>query len=57
MYEYIEEIVNSKGSRKKRVLLLVARPLRPLAPPPRLSGQRNFFPYIKDSIFLSGTPV
>ena len=31
----------------KKVLSLVARPLRPLAPPPRLSGHRNFFPYIK----------
>ena len=32
---------------------LRARPLRPLAPhrPPRLSGHRNFFPYIKKVVF------
>ena len=41
-----------KGSRKK-VLFLVARPLRPLAPPPWLSGHRNFFPYIKNKDELS----
>ena len=41
-----------KGCRKKKGLFLVARPLRPLAPPPfRLNGHRNFFPYIKKVIF------
>ena len=35
----------------KKVLFLVARPLRPSAPPPRLSGHRNFFPYIKKVLF------
>ena len=49
----------AKGSLKKKVIFLVARPLRPLAPPPlRLCGHRNIFPYIKKSyFFLSGTPV
>ena len=50
-------MVPCKGSRKKSSLL-VARPLRPLAPPPRLNGHRNFFPCIKKKyFFLSGTPV
>ena len=37
----IEITLLFKGSRKK-VLFFVAPPLRPLPPPPRLSGHRNF---------------
>ena len=44
------------GKPQKKVIFLIARPLRPLAPTP-LSGHRNFFPYIKKKFFfLSGTP-
>ena len=40
------------GKAAKKVLFLVAQPLRPLPPPPRLSGHRNFFPHIKIRVFF-----
>ena len=48
------------GKPQKKVIFLVARPIRPLVPPAPLGlvAMEPFFPYIKKSFFfLSGTPV
>ena len=57
-HNYITVLESIREAAKKN-LFLVARPLRPLAPPPLgLVAIGTFFPYIKkSSFFLSGTPV
>ena len=48
-------VVEDVSEAQKKVLFLVARPLRPLAAPPpsRHSGHRYFFPYIEKKVLFS----
>ena len=56
-----KSIIPIKGGLRKaankKSSLLVDSPLRPLPPPPRLSGQNNGYKKILSSFFLSGQPL